>query len=262
MLKNSPSIEIDWKDAEAVDNYYLSFKHWSGVVRMGDTKKRQVFEVIDNKVLFEGEWYLPFYGSESEKKFIKSSHVFGFCFKMYNAFWGKQMCKTTVNILVIDSELSNEDYNYYITKQKNYRRLIEKEIGVIDYLKSIRLNKLDANDLNLFKANLPLLIEVPYVSGSGKKTVRYGKESFGKIEVSHRNRRGYLDIDNGYYGQQPFGNDFYIILNCGTYFTNVLSAYTRCEGKEITFDNVMLDILSERIVKAWDYAIEQNYGLR
>jgi hypothetical protein len=43
--KESPDPTIDWSNPKEVDKYYLSFDKWKGVVRMGDSKNRQVYAV-------------------------------------------------------------------------------------------------------------------------------------------------------------------------------------------------------------------------
>lgn len=61
IFKQSPDANIDWKNAEEVDKYYLTFLQWAGVVRMGDSRTRQIFKVENNKIFHNGEYYLPYY---------------------------------------------------------------------------------------------------------------------------------------------------------------------------------------------------------
>jgi hypothetical protein len=116
-------------------------------------------------------------------------------------------------------------------------------------------------DLNLFKSNYVLLFKdviFPYVY-DGNKPVIFRKEN-GKILVRHRNRTGQLEIDNGYHGQMPFNNDYYILLKCSPHFTNIFSAsYARVESNQLNFDKQTLDSIANQIISIWDNAIENNY---
>lgn len=257
MAKESPDPTIDWRNADQVDEYYLSFNQWAGVVRMKDTKSRELLEVINNKVYYAGEYYLPYYSHHinlPEKKFLKDGYIFGYCMKMHNSFYSSQN-ENTVNVFYIEKELSWKEYNYGKGKELDF-----KTKPTMDYLKSLDLNRINSKDLNLLKENIKQLF-APSAFPYKTNNVEFYYGDFNRIEFRHRNRTGYLRIDNGYHGAQPFGNDYYVILEGCPYFTNNMDTYTRCERNEITFDKAMLDKLSQRIVKAFDIAIEANYTL-
>ena len=261
--KESPDPTIDWSNPKEVDKYYLSFDKWKGVVRMGDSKGRQVYAVTDNKVFCEGEYYLPYYShhiNDVEKRFVKDGFIFGFCVKMYNAFWGKQQTDKTVNVFVIEHEITPEMYSYYTNKAELYNQHIKNELGIVEYLNSLNKRHVNLKDLNLFKSNYALLFKdviFPYVY-AGNKPVVFTKED-GRILVRHRNRTGQLEIDNGYHGQMPFNNDYYILLKCSPHFTNILSAsYARVESNQLNFDKQTLDSIANQIISVWDNAIENN----
>lgn len=268
--KESPDPTIDWSNPKEVDNYYLSFDKWKGVVRMGDSKNRQVYAVENNKIFTGGEYYLPYYShhiNDTEKRFVKDGFIFGFCVKIYNAFWGKQQTNSTVNVFVIEQEISSEMYQYYVNKMKLYGEYIKGKLSVVEYLNSLNTRNINSPDLNLFKQNYAELfknVSFPYVVGINKPVVFTIDNTFSekRIKVSHRNRSGELKIDNGYHGQMPFSNDYYLIVQCSPYFTNVLSAYARFETREsVVFDKNLLDSIASEIIRVWDNAIEQNHRL-
>jgi hypothetical protein len=152
-------------------------------------------------------------------------------------------------------EVSPELLEYNKLKQKN-----AKELPTLDYLKTLNLNQINTSDLALMKTNFTGFFDksiFPYTVN--KVTFRFG--NLGKIEVLHRNRSGYLKIDNGYHGSMPFRNDYSVILVCAPYFTNEHGTYTRCERGEITWDKAMLDKLAGKIIEAWDRAIENNFRI-
>lgn len=96
----SPDIDIDWTNEIQVDSYYKTFDQWSGVLRMGDSKPRELIEVKNNKVFYNGEYYLPYYSrhiNQSEKKFLDDGFIFGYCVKMHNSFYSMQNANT-VNV--------------------------------------------------------------------------------------------------------------------------------------------------------------------
>jgi hypothetical protein len=265
--KESPDTDINWSNPEEVDNYYLSFEKWKGVVRIGDSKNRQVYAVKDNKVFSAGEYYLPYYShhiKDTEKRFVKDGFIFGFCVKIYNAFWGKQETKNTVNVFVIEHEITPEMYSYYKNKMELYNQHIASKLSIIEYLNSLNKRHINSRDLDLFKSNYALLfkdIVFPYVVQNGNKPVVFSKRNGdNKITVTHRNRSGQLEIDNGYHGQMPFNNDYNVFLYCRPHFTNVLSAsYARVESNELNFDIQTLDSMAKQIISVWDVAIEKNY---
>ena len=268
IYKESPDTDIDWKNPKEVDDYYKTFKYWKGVVRMGHTKTRQVLEVKDNKVLFEGEYYLPFYhtyksqlncNEKNDKVFLEDGYIFGWCMKLHNSFYDHQN-KNTVNVFFCEQKISEEQFEYGINKEQ-----WKKDLSTIEYLKKIDLNKINSADLNLLKHNFTELFDYsifPYtvnkVSFSFKKSEYKWEEG---IYVYHRNRTGQLKIDNGYWGPTPFANDYYAILRCEPNFTNEHGTYVSVDIKNLPFDKSILDSLSGLIVKAWDRAIEQNFRI-
>jgi hypothetical protein len=261
IYKESPDVDMDWSNAEEVDKYYNSFKFWSGVVRVGDSKTREILEVKNNKVFFNGEYYLPYYTQHGitvqEKKFLKDGFVFGFCVKIKNHFWNHKT-DFTVNVFYIESEVSDEEVLFNETKSRN-----RVEMDDISYLKSLNLNKLNGKDLHLLQSKFVQIFDpsiFPYTVN--KVTFEIDRTFRDTILVTHRNRKGTLKIDNGYFGSSPFKNDYYAIVVCNPCFTNECQYQTRCERQEITFDTKMFDILSERVVKTWDRAIENNAQYR
>jgi len=259
--KESPNIDVNWKDEQEVDEYYKMFKQWAGVVRMGDMhgNNRGVFEVKNNKVFHDGEYYLPYYSHHvnmPEKKFLDDCVIFGNCLKIKNSYWALNKGEKIVNVFYIEQVVEPEMIVYQAAKAENKRVLSD-----IDYMKSLNLQRLNNSDLDLLQNKFRELFDdrtFPYTTNN--VTFRHG--DFGRIEVLHRNRNGYLKINNSYYGPQPYELQYGSFLECNPYFTNECRYQTRCEGKELTFDKTMLDILSIRIVKTWDLAIENNASLR
>ena len=267
--KESPDTDINWSNPKEVEKYYLSFEKWKGVVRNGDSKGRQVYAVKDNKVFSAGEYYLPYYShhiKDTEKRFVEDGFIFGFCVKIYNAFWGKQETDKIVNVFVIEQELTPQMYNYYANKMQLYNQHTKNELSVVDYLNSLNKRHINSRDLDLFKQNYVELfkdVSFPYVFNGDKPVVLNIGNTFGekRINVSHRNRTGVLEIDNGYHGQMPYNNDYCVFLYCRPHFTNVLSAsYARVENG-LNFDKQTLDSMASQIIKVWDAAIENNYRL-
>jgi len=257
----SPDVDIDWSDAKAVDDYYYSFNQWQGVMRMGDTKTRQVLEVKNNKVFYEGEYYLPYYTSEvnaTEKQFIADGYIFGFCLKLKNHFWSNKT-EFRVNVFYIEKIISKAEMEANENKVKNKKTLTD-----VEYLKTLNHSYINSSDLNLLKDNLHLLFAentFPYTTANKVTFTKGGSYSFdkNKIGVYHRNRSGYIQVDNGYKGASPFGNDYYTILRVRADFTNeCYVSYVTVENSKITFDRAMLDALASQLVGVWDKAIENN----
>jgi hypothetical protein len=269
--KESPDTDINWSNPEEVDNYYLSFHNWKGLLRDAATINRQILEVKDNKVFAEGEYYLPYYSNivaynKNEKIFVKDGFIFGFYVKIYNDFWGEKYTTNMVNVFVIEQTITPEMYSYYTNKTDLYRQYLKNELSVVDYLNSLNKRYINSVDLNLFKQNYVELfkdVSFPYIFQGNKPVIFSIDNTFGekRIKVSHRNRTGQLEIDNGYHGRMPYNNSYYAFLKCSPYFTNVLSAsYARVESNELNFDIQTLDSLAKQIISVWDNAIEQNYG--
>lgn len=265
-FKEAPDTIVDWKDPTAVTEYYNIFAQWKGVIRIGDSKTRRVFEVKNNMVFFEGEYYLPYYSShikETEKKFLKDGYIFGFCHKMYNAFWGLSQTTNTVNVFVVDMELTKEMYDYGTNKINKYGKFLKKEITLYDYLNCLDFSHINSTDLTLLKNNYHLLLEenlLPHTYGTGNKSVSFFfDKTFNDIKMSYRNRTGTLVIDNGYYGPHPFGNDYYAIVKIRPHFTNVAAAYIQVDLRKGSFNKFLLNSLSSSLVTIWDRAIEQNW---
>lgn len=119
------------------------------------------------------------------------------------------------------------------------------------------LDELRKSFINLFDKSI-----FPYKSD---KVEFFLKKEFGeeRVLVSYRNRTGYLEADNGYWGHTENGKDYYLIIRVNPYFTNVHSAYHgRAEGKELTWDKNMLNIIAKKLIPVWSHAIEENYGIR
>lgn len=253
---NSPDININWANENEVDNYYQTFKFWAGCIRGYDSKPREILEVKNNKIFYNGEYYLPYYSEhtnyDNKKKFLNDCFIFGYCVKIRNAFWSHTTEKT-VNVFYIERELSIEEIEANKNKIEN-----KKNLSDIEYLKSLNLRYLNSNDLHLLQKKFLLLFDESIFPYTISKVTFYIDETWGDLNVRHRNRIGRIKIDNGYYGQTPFKNDYYAILECNPSFTNECQYQTRCENKEITFDKNMLNILSQRIIPIWDKAIENN----
>ena len=261
ILKYSPNTIINWRDEKSVDTYYETFRRWSGVCRNGDTRKLEIFKVKNNKVFYNGEYYLPYYNND--KKYLKDGYVFAFCFKMCNTYWQSERTSNTinVNVFVVEREIPDKQYKYGINKELNYQKLLDKKISKLEYLKLIDLNHVNSIDLDLFRDNYTLLLNsniFPYTTNN-VTFMRDNTFLSERIAVHHRNRSGSIEIDNGYRGSAPFGNDYYVICKVRPNFTNVHSAIIGVEGKQITFDKNMLNALASKIVPTWDIAIEKNY---
>ena len=243
---------IDWTNPKEVDSYYATFKNWAGVIRMGDSKTSVILEVKDNKVFFEGEYYLPFYSNGKDKKFIADGFIFGFCLKLKNTFWGHTTDKT-VNVFYVEDLISKDSIQYNEIKTTN-----KKNLNNIDYLKNLDFSSINSQDLDLIRNNYIDLFDksiFPYTINN----VTFKIGNFNRIEVSHRNRTGYIRINNSYKGRTPFKNDYGLIVEVSPYFTNECQ-YTdsvRVEGN-VKFDINMLNSLSAKVVSVWDKAIENN----
>lgn len=266
--KVSRDMDIDWSNEKQVDDYYKSFVSWQCVLRMGHSKKREIFEVKNNKVFFEGEYYLPYYHASHQitnvkidKKFMPDCKIFGYVLKLKNRFYDSMEGDNFVNVFYAESVVSNGIDKYIKDRSEAKSRLLD-----IEYLRYIDLRNLDSNDLNMLKANLHNLFEVdlPFVvKFAVGKDVTFRVGSFNRIEVSHRNRTGYLDMNNGYKGAQPYGLDYDAILQVSPYFTNECQ-YTdgvRVEGN-FKFNAETLAKLASKVVEVWDRAIENNANNR
>jgi hypothetical protein len=264
----SSDINIDWKDANAVKSFYETFQYWRSVVRNGDYRKPSLLMVKDNMVEFENEYYLPYYYGEpyvdkpQEKRYLGNCMVFGYCCKVHNGHYqvidGKiKHSENFVNLFYIERFVTKEEIIENENKINNF-----KQLSTIEYLKSLNLNKLNSNDLKLFKSNFNNLFDLSIFPLTTKNNVRFYIDSnFGTITFMYRNRRGYLKVDNGFYGRTLFGNDYYLIILGSPYFTNEHSTYSRVEGSSITFDASMLESLSKEIESRFNRAIENNYTL-
>ena len=253
----SPDANIDWANPKEVDGYYLTFEQWAGVIRMGDTKTKEILEVKNNKVFYNGEYYLPYYShytsSDKEKKFLNDCFIFGYCVKIKNHFWSTEAV-STVNVFYYETVISTEQAEYNKTKTAN-----KKVLNDIEYLKSLDYKHINSSDLDLLKVKCKDMFDLsslPYTVNN----VTFGVGHWKDIAVSHRNRSGQIKIDNGYNGATPFKNDYYAIVRVSPNFTNECnySDSVRVEGKNITFDKAMLDKLSVKVVEIWDKAIEAN----
>lgn len=151
------------------------------------------------------------------------------------------------------------------------------------------LTKLDFTSLNSkeldflktsnddFKYDSPLVTlfngcTFPYIYSNieqKKKEVRFtlgyifsvfSKGKPNAIRVNHRNRTGYLFVDNGYLGSRPYGKDYYAIIKVRPDFSNeAYVSYVSVLPKVSTdFNTKMLDTLAEQVIDVWDKAIENN----
>jgi hypothetical protein len=256
--EKSPDIKIDWRNEVEVDEYYEKFQKWSAVIRMGDIGKCELFQVKNNKIFHKGEYYLPYYSdytSDSKKKYLKDCNIFGYCAKIFNSFWGLQKGEITVNLFYIEEIIDDEVISYNEKKLNNKRTL-----STLEYMKSLDFNRLTSYDLNLIKQDYVLLFDktiFPYTY----KNVKFDIGDWNRISVKHRNREGYINMDNSYYGSRPFGINYGLIVECLTYFTNECRYVSRVEDKKIKFDTSMLDLIAEEVIKKWDLAIENNASL-
>ena len=261
-FQKSPNTVVDWTNEKAVDDYYKSFNMWSTAVRMGDERHAEILEIKNNKIFKDGEYYLPFTYKDSMpcKENYADGMIWGFVIKKTNA-WYDTMEGEIVNIFMVTKELSAD----YIRANEE-KDIFKKELSTLEYLHAINAKHLNNDDLRLFRENLPALLmdnfKLPYISKHKKPvTVSIGRD-FGDVIVSHRNRKAFFKIENGYYGGTPYKNDYYLILEAAPYFTNEMQYYVRVERDEITWDKKMLDILANRVVKVWDKAIENNASNR
>jgi len=256
----SPNTIVDWTNEKEVDAYYISFNVWATAIRMGDERKYEILEVKNNKIFYEGEYYLPFkyVNSIGGKATYEDGYIFGFCIKKTNA-WYDSMEGEIVNIFMVEKVLEKD-----IIKKHEAKIYAKKTLDNAAYLKAIDFMRLTNKDLNLLKTKFKdLFFEglIPYTY-KAEKSVVFGKGQFADIQVSHRNRQGYIRIENGYYGQQPFKEDYYAIVEIVPYFTNEMRYYVRVEYADITFDKSMLDKLAKNLIPIWDKAIERNASNR
>lgn len=250
---------LNWTDPSAVDKYYKSFMYWKCPLRMGDNKTLEILEVKDNKIYKDDEYYLPYYneydfdvGKRNEKTFMEDCIIFGYCLKKVNNQYDS-MGGLNVNVFYVRDIISNETIQYNKTKKLN-----EEVLPKLDYLKGLDLAMITNDELDALKENVFSLYKslLPYTIN--KVTFKMG--DFNRIEVHHRNKCGYLQMNNGYKGRQPFDLDYYAILKVSPYFTNECQ-YTdgvRLEEKQITFKIEDLEKLSHLVVKIWDKAIKNN----
>lgn len=246
--KYSPNIEVDWTNFLSVDNYYSLFEEWIFPIRNGDCKKCEIFEVKNNKIFIEGEYYLPHY--YERKIFLEDGFIFGFCLKLTNNFYS-HLGGNKVNVFYIQQFLYEKD----ILEETNKKNLLNNSNKLI-YLKNINVNKINLKDLNLYKDNILNLLKdyLPY----NKEGVSFYKDSIDKIGVSYRNRIGALYVDNSYHGHMPYDNNYGLIIKIKSYHFNECRYLINIYNNEITFDNKMFNILIEKIKETWDKAIENN----
>lgn len=262
--KFSRDIDIDWSDENQVDKYYKSFVSWQGILRMVHSKKCGIFEVKNNKIFFEGEYYLPYYHASHiitnvkiDKVFIPDCKIFGYVLKLKNRMYDSMEGGTLVNVFHAEGIVSKETDKYIEDKT-----IAKAKLSTVEYLRYLDLTSISSDELNMLRNDLQNLFEVKFpftVKFKNGKNVTFQKGSFNRIEVIHRSRTGHLKMDNGYKGRQPYGLDYYAILKVEPYFTNE-SQYTdgvRVE-KKFKFNAETLTELAIKVVKVWDKAIENN----
>lgn len=268
--KESRDVDIDWSNEQEVDKYYKSFVSWQCVLRQGNSKSCVMLKVKNNKVFHEGEYYLPYYhlydGVSSKvvpKVFLEDCDIFGFVIKMKNRHYESMTngAPITVNVFYIARIVERKETQYAEARME-----ARKNMSEIEFLKWINLNAINSKDLDGLRNKLNKLFDVkfPYIVNKGKlrKEVTFSFGDFNRIEVRHRNRTGYLRINNGYKGLSPYGLDYYAILEVSPHFTNECR-YTdsvRVE-KNFKFNEETLDKLAALIIPVWDQAIENNARL-
>lgn len=259
----SPQTDVDWSNPKEVKNYYNSFCLWNTNIINGDSydKKRQIFEVKDNMIFHDGEYYLPW--RHEKKEVFEDGFIFGFLIKKKNCWWETQADEKTktINLFLCEKKLSNDYINNHNNKLKN-RSLMSD----VEYLKSIDTKYLTGDELDLFKKKHVELFDesiFPFSVGEDRKKVTFSIDktfSDWRIMISHRNRTGWINIDNSYHGRMPYGYDYGLIVKVDPIFTNECGYYVDIRNN-ITWDRKMLEQFIPNIIKKWDNAIENNARL-
>lgn len=262
-IKN-PLVDIDWSSEEEVDKYNNSFKFWRTRVRMGDTRKREVHNIQNNKVLYNGEYYLPIDNNDGSKPKYKDGLFWGYCIKKGAEFYD-HMSNVKVNVFWVERLIEQETHERLL----EYIRTRDNK-SIYDRIEGINFKFADLNDLNFVKLNIVEYVKIkkilPLNVNVNNKTVTVGFGSFNRIEFSYRNRSGHLDVNNGYYGPQPMGFDYNIFFRVVPYFCNECRYTDPVSVEDIRTlrnDEILktLESLCHKLAPVWDEAIENNARL-
>jgi hypothetical protein len=241
----SPNIKIDWTNEKEVDDYYKTFNKWSVPIRMGDIRKYEIFKIKNNKVYKNGEYYLPlkFENSIPSKVKYSDGYAYGFCITKKNA-WYDNIDAEYVNIYMVNKLLSDK----FIENRKLKMFIRNEFIDDITYIENINYNHLDSYDLQLIKQNFDKIFEneLPYRYNN----VFFGFGQFNRIVVSYDSKQGYLTVDNSYYGHQPYGEDYGLIIKINPYFTNEMKYYVQIDNI-LKLNKTMLNTIADNIIKKW-----------
>ena len=106
------NIQVDWTNKEKVLNYYNSFKQWIFYISMGDSMnaKSIIFQVKDNLVFHDGEFWLPAPQSSPSMPNAKSPHIedgdyMGMLIKKNNSWFGNKTNNYS-NVFVINHKVN------------------------------------------------------------------------------------------------------------------------------------------------------------
>ena len=80
-------VSINWKNGDNVDKYFKSFKHWNYSMNINNNEIFKEYEIINNKILLNGEFYLPWYSYDKMK--LDDGIIIAKCFKYEKEYNGK-----------------------------------------------------------------------------------------------------------------------------------------------------------------------------
>ena len=241
----SPNVKIDWTSEKEVDEYYKSFNEWSVPIRMGDIRNYEIFKIKNNKVYKNGEYYLPlkFENSIPSKVKYEDGYAYGFCITKKNA-WYDNMDAEYVNIYMVNKLLTDE----FIEKRKLKMFLRNEFISNTEYIKYLDYNHLDEYDLHLIKQNFTEILK-DYLPYKYKDVfIDYGQ--FYNVVVKYESMIGYLTIDNSYHGQQPYGEDYGLIIKINPFFTNEMKYYIQVDNIK-KLNKQVLNAIAKELIKKW-----------
>lgn len=263
-MEYSPNIVLDWTSKDEVKDYYNSFDYWKCRVSNGDIDTPKLYEIKDNMILLDGEYYLPYAYKFTKKAINKKDYedgfMFGYCVKVQNKGFSSEDA-IIVNVFVVRNLVSKEDIEYNELKINN-----KKTLSDIDYLKSIKYSKLNSSDLALLRTNFcDLLDKILFPFTSNGVTLRLlNKPSLytfdSRLTISYRNRNGSVVVDNGGSGYSTFGDPYYLILKSKSFDFNECQYSLNLRVKN--FDINLLDSITSEISSKWDRAIENNAKYR